>query len=259
MSGSSSYPLYHQHAELWPLVAPLESYRDEMVEWVELIAQEIGLRSSLELLDLGSGGGHHLFHLVKLWPGSVSGIANDLSLAMLARVEELLPGFERIAGDMTRLELNQRFPLITVHDSFCYLRSESQIGALFSTIASHLESEGVALVKVDALAGEFAGPYRYLTTFERPEQEVTLTHYEWDPDPNDSEIETVYLFLERRDGRLVSREERHRMGLFSRQKLRELWRASGLVGRWVELERWDPERPNPVMVLRHAFSSSANP
>lgn len=256
---ASLYPLYDRHADLWPLVAPLESYRDEMREWVGLVLEELGWRESLEVLDLGSGGGHHLYWFSRLWEGRVSGVATDLSAAMLERVSGLVSEFQCIPGDMTKLDLEGRFPLVTVHDSFCYLRERRQVAALFSTIASHLEPDGIALVKVDALADEFAGPYRYLTTFEEPEREITLTHYEWDPDPNDNELETVYLFLERRDGRLTTREERHLMGLFSREELKSLWRDAGLVGRWVELERWDEERPNPAIVLRPTSASSANP
>lgn len=256
---SPLYPLYDRHADLWPLVAPLESYKDEMREWVGIVLEELGCRESLEVLDLGTGGGHHLYWFSRLWEGRVSGVATDLSSAMLERVAGLVSDFDCVSGDMTTLELKRRFPLVTVHDSFCYLKESRQVARLFSTIASHLEPDGIAVIKVDALAGEFAGPYRYLTTFEEPEREITLTHYEWDPDPGDTELETIYLFLERRNGRVTTREERHLMGLFSREELRSLWRGAGLVGRWAELERWDEERPNPAIVLRQAPASSANP
>lgn len=255
----SLYPLYGQHADLWPIVAPVESYRDEMREWVELIREVLGRRDRLEVLDLGTGGGHHLYQLCRLWDGTVGGVATDISGPMLERVAHLVPEFETLTQDMTTLKLDRRFPLVTVHDSFCYLRERGQVASLFSRIAEHLEPGGLALVKVDALAGEFDGPYRYLTTFEETEREVTLTHYEWDPDPNDSELEVIYLFLDQRSGKVETREERHLMGIFSRSELSELWSEAGLVGRWVELERWDEDRPNPMIVLQQPSSSSANP
>lgn len=245
-----SYALYDSHADLWPLVAPLDSYADEARIWVEVIADRLGRCRDLEVLDLGSGGGHHLFHLVEQWPGRLEGVAVDLSQAMLARVAELLPHFRTLAADMTTLELGRRFPLVTVHDSFCYLTEIEQVRALMRTIARHLEPGGLALVKVDALAGEFDGPYRYLTTFEDEEREITLTHYEWDPHPGDTWLEVVYLFLERRAGQVATREERHRLGLFSRRQLGAAWRDAGLSGRWKELERWDEDRVNPLLLLR---------
>ena len=41
---AAPYPLYDQHANLWPLVAPLASYEDEMREWVALIEDGLGAR-----------------------------------------------------------------------------------------------------------------------------------------------------------------------------------------------------------------------
>lgn len=251
------YPLYDQHAHLWPLIAPLESYRDEMREWVDVVRDVLGERAALEVLDLGTGGGHHLFHFADLWSGDVSGVATDLSTAMLERVGGLIESFECLQADMTELALGRKFSLVSVHDSFCYLRQADQVARLFATISAHLETDGMALVKVDALAGEFEGPYRYLTTFEEPDREITLTHYEWDPDPSDSELEVFYHFLERRGQTLSSREERHVMGLFSRLDLESLSGRAGLSSRWVELERWDEDRPNPLLVLRPL--SLANP
>lgn len=246
----SVYPLYDQHAHLWPLIAPLESYRDEMREWVDVVRNVLGERAALEVLDLGTGGGHHLFHLAELWQGDVSGVATDLSGAMLERVDQLVENFDCLQADMTNLNLGRKFSLISVHDSFCYLRQAQQVERLLATIFSHLEPDGLALVKVDALAGEFDGPYRYLTTFEEPGREITLTHYEWDPEPTDSEVEVFYHFLERRGPTLSSREERHVMGLFSRLELESLSARAGLEPRWVDLERWDEDRPNPLLVLR---------
>lgn len=246
---SAPYALYDSHADLWPLVAPLDSYADEAGAWVDVIRERLGQRD-LQVLDLGSGGGHHLFHLVEQWPSAMQGVAVDLSRPMLERVTALLPAFEVLQADMTSLELGRRFPLVTVHDSFCYLTGLAQVRALMRTVARHLEPGGLALLKVDALAEEFEGPYRYLTTFEDDKREITLTHYEWDPDPSDTWLEVVYLFLERREQQVSTREERHRLGLFSRRQLGAAWRAAGLSGRWRELERWDEDRPNPLLLLQ---------
>jgi SAM-dependent methyltransferase len=251
MTAPSPYPLYQQHADLWPLVAPLSSYAEEMQAWSGVLASHFPPGKALNVLDLGSGGGHHLFHLVHGWPGGMQGVAVDLAEGMLARLRTLLPEFQTVQADMTSLRLpqEQRFDLVTVHDSFCYLTELAQVKAFLETVAHHLASGGMALLKLDALAQEFAGPYRYLTTFEDEQQEITLTHYEWDPDPEDSWLEVIYLFFQRRDGRVETREERHRLGLFSRQQLNEVCQQAGLVVGWHELERWDDDRPNPLLSL----------
>lgn len=244
-----TYPLYTTYAHLWPMLAPLESYESEMHEWCEVIALELGKARVKRLLDLGTGGGHHLYHLVNLLPGRVKSVAVDLSEAMLERVAELVPRVETIVGDMTCLRTEQAYQLVCVHDSFCYLHQPAQVKALFETIACHLAPGGLALVKVDALADSFEGPYRYLTDFEGEDFDITLTHYEWDPVPDDHAIEVVYLFLERRGSQLTTREERHRLGLFSRDELLRTAAECGLTGRFRALEPWDEERENPLLVL----------
>ncbi len=250
---TAGYPLYDLHSHLWPLVAPLHAYEEEMSVWLDLIRERLGEESRgggpLRLLDLGSGGGHHLYHLVEGWEGDLGGLAVDRSAAMLERLHSLLPQFDRVQADMTVLEHEARFPLVTVHDSFCYLTRTPEVEALFRTIARHLEEDGLALVKVDAVTDDFEGPYRYLTTFEEDGREVTLTHYEWDPDPDDSWLEVVYLFLERIDGSLSSREERHRLGLFSRAQIATMARQADLIPQWVDLPRWDEERSNLTLLL----------
>ncbi len=253
---SPRYPLYEAHSDLWPLVAPLESFEDEMMTWVAVAQETLPGGHPADVLDLGSGGGHHLYHLVENWGAPLRGVAVDLEQAMLARVSHLLPEVETLVADMTQVQLERRFPLVCVHDSFCYLTTPRQVDDLFSVIARHLSPKGVALVKIEALADEFEGPYRYLTTFHDDDREVTVTHYEWDPDTSDDWLEVVYVFLERRQTEVTIREERHRLGLFSREFLESAWTRAGLRGEIRELERWDDDRSNPLLVLLPAKVTS---
>ncbi|MFA5508562.1 MAG: class I SAM-dependent methyltransferase [Vulcanimicrobiota bacterium] len=244
-----SYPLYTSHAYLWPLLSPLEAYESEMAQWCALL-EEHGTRPVRRMLDLGSGGGHHLYHLANALPDLQEGIACDLSSEMLEVLKGLLPGFETLTADMTSLRLERRFDLVTVHDSFCYLSRIEQVRALFEVIREHLEPGGLSLVKLEARAEDFAGPYRYLTTFEDEQRELTLTHYEWDPEPDDGWLEVVYLFLERAGGRLNTREERHRLGLFPGPEILQQAETCGLTGSFHPVERWDEERENLLLMLR---------
>lgn len=245
----SAYPLYTTHAHLWRLLSPIESYESEMMEWCELVERLLE-EPVEEVLDLGSGGGHHLYHLVNGLESLQGGIAVDLSSQMLAELKGLLPQFETLQSDMTSLRLNREFDLVTVHDSFCYLNDLEQVGALFQAVRVHLKPEGLSLVKLDALADDFEGPYRYLTTFEEDDVEVTLTHYEWDPTPDDGWLEVIYLFLHREGSRVETREERHRLGLFSQRQLLRSAADNGLIGSFHPVERWDEERENLLLVLR---------
>lgn len=253
----ADYPLYRENGGLWSLISPLESYALEMKSWVELIRERFGEGARLEVLDLGTGGGHHLYHIDRLYSGKLKGIAVDLSQVMLDRVEELLPQFETLVANMLEVNLGRSFPLLTVHDSFCYLTSLKELRRLAANVAKHLAPGGLALVKLEAMAGRFKGPYRYLTTFEDDEQEITLTHYEWDPDPQDNEIEVIYLFLQKRAGKVVSWEERHKLGIFRLEELYMVWSEVGLEAKLLELERWDEDRPNLMLAIAWAKVESS--
>jgi len=251
------YPLYSTHAYLWPLLAPLESYEQEMSEWCEVIERELPGRENLRILDLGTGGGHHLYHLLNQLPGRASAVAVDLAAEMLERVEELVPRVECLQHDMTTLRLGQRFPLIAVHDSFCYLTCRSEIEALFSVLFEHLEDSGLALVKVDAVKDSFCGPYRYLTNFEQDDFDITLTHYEWDPIAEDTTLEVIYLFLERSGAQVETRQERHTLGLFAKSDLVQWAANQGLQADFYDLEPWDEERENLLLILKKLGSKAS--
>lgn len=245
-----TYPLYTEHAHLWPLLAPLESYEEEMSEWVEILTRELG-EQDLQILDLGTGGGHHLYHLFHQLPQLRSGLAVDLAPEILSRAQALLPKVSVRQADMTELTLGQTFPLISVHDSFCYLCSLSQVQKLFQVIFSHLDEGGIALVKVDAVKDSFEGPYRYLTNFEEDDFDITLTHYEWDPVESDSTLEVLYHFIQAEGTTLQTREEIHQLGIFQKKELVELAAVCQLEACWHELQRWDEERENLLLLLRH--------
>ena len=71
--------LYDDLAWLWPIVSPPEDYREECVEYRQLIEQR-SRRPVRSLLHLGCGGGHHDYHLQRHL--AVTGV--DRSPAMLA-------------------------------------------------------------------------------------------------------------------------------------------------------------------------------
>lgn len=225
------------------------------MEWTSLVLSHLGDDAEMQVLDLGTGGGHHLYHLFHQMPNLKEGVAVDLSGEMLERVSALIPQVEILENDMTTVDLGRTYPFISVHDSFCYLTETNSVQRLFQVIQSHLALDGLALVKLDAIKDSFSGPYRYLTNFEEGPYHLTLTHYEWDPEVEDSWLEVIYLFLEQQDGVVTTREERHRLGLFAREELLDMARRCGLEGRFESLEPWDEERENLILKLTHPLSN----
>jgi len=61
----------------------------------------------------------------------------------------------------------------------------------------------------------FTPPRVWHETQRKAGSELTFVEYSWDPDPNDTQIETVYVFFFQEGGALRVEVDRHVTGLFS--------------------------------------------
>ncbi len=250
-NGCPRYPLYHECSQLWPVVSPPDSYAESMEEWIHVVSahfRPFKERSQpLRILDLGSGGAHHLRPILDQLAMDFSLVLVDQSKEMLRQAAARVPEAETIQADMTGLALQREFDLILVHDSFCYLTELEELSQLAQVLTQHLAEDGLALIQVDTARDCFQGPYRYLTNFEHGDGEVSVVHYEWDPDPSDRALEVVYLFMERQGPELKVREERHRLGLFSKEELLGSFNTADIGAEFVQLSRWDEDRENLLL------------
>lgn len=221
--------MYFERADLWPVVTPPEAYAEEMELWRAALGS-----SCRSLLDLGTGGGHHLWHL--LLDTAIEATAVDLSEPMLALSRRLNSRVEHVVANMLDLRLERKFDAVTIHDSLTYLTSQAEVEAVFATARHHLEPGGVLLFAPDYLRDHFDGPYSALTSNQNDEITVTLTHYQHDPDPDDNLFEAIYVYFVQRGGQLETFQERQTLGLFDQAQWTEWVRRAGFE---VELLRYD--------------------
>ena len=214
--------MYLERADWWPVMTPVEAYAEEMAYWNQAIAEVIR-NDEASLLDLGSGGGHHLYHLDRYQ----TMVASDLSQPMLELCAELNPGVECLCLEMTDFSLDRRFDIITVHDSLTYLTSEEQLRGLFRCLIGHLNPGGIALYAPDHFRDSFDGPYADMTRNIMEDQDLTVLHYSHDPDPTDTTFEAHYVFLEYHRGKLTKSEETQQLGLFDRVTWMDMPRQAG--------------------------------
>jgi hypothetical protein len=150
---------------------------------------------------------------------------------MLEQCARLVPGAERVLGDLRHVRLERRYDAVLLHDAADYLLSKADIRAALRTAAAHLEPGGVLFVaptytREDFADGEFAQDG--VTTPDAQIQYSSLVH---DPNPRDSryELVLVYMIHDRKQRRVRVVEDRHQCGLFQRSDWLSLLAAGGFA------------------------------
>ena len=99
--------LYGDLAHLWPLMSPPDHYKEEARYWLRELRARLA-PGRRRILDLGTGGGHHLHQLTAEFDAT----AVDLSEAMLAHSRRLNPGVAHHVGDMRTVRLGETFDAV---------------------------------------------------------------------------------------------------------------------------------------------------
>ena len=249
--------LYHDLAWLWPIVSPPAEYIVEAAQWRDIIRSRLpagagtpGGRGSSggapSLLDLGCGGGHLLSHLTSDFITE----AVDLSPQMLEISRRLNPQTQHHIGDMRSIRLGRTFDVVTIHDAVNYMLTEDDLAAAIATAVAHLNPGGLVMLAPDWLRDTFAGPKVIDWTRSDRAVDVTFIEYIADPDSADSTIESVFLFIINRDGRITVEQDRHISGLFAESVWRRLLAEAGLSAELVATEGYEGGFGETLFVCR---------
>lgn len=203
--------LYDELSYLMASISPPEEYAEEAAHWQCVLKEKLG-EGKHTLLELGVGGGHNLSHLTT----DFSATAVDLAPAMLDACKKLNPDVELFCGDMRSVRLGRKFDAVLIHDAIDYLVTEADLLATFQTAAAHLQPGGVFVTTVDQYAERFSGPLVESSVHTLGEDKVSYTAYVYDPDPNDTAIETIMTYYIESAGALRIELDRHVTGLFPR-------------------------------------------
>ena len=182
------------------------------------------------ILDLGTGGGHHLHQLTAEFDAT----AVDLSEAMLAHSRRLNPDVAHHVGDMRTVRLGETFDAVLVHDAISYMTTEADLMAVFATARAHLRPGGLLIAAPDDYTDTFDPPRVDYQTNRHANTELTYVEYSTDLDPNDTTIETTYVFFIKRGGELRVEVDNHITGLLPMATWERLLTEGGF-----EVERVD--------------------
>lgn len=228
--------LYNDLAWLWPVISPPEEYADESGYWRRALWGKLG-EGRHRILELGAGGGHNLSHLTRHFQAT----AVDLSPQMLRLSTGLNLGVAHHLGDMRSVRLGQTFYAVLIHDAVSYLLTEEDLQATLETCRVHLRPGGVLLIGPDWVREDFDGatPIQFQWVRKKGRIEVTIDEYLHDPDPDDTQIESIYTYTIKEDGKERVEKDTHITGLFPIATWTRLMEQAGFR---VEMTRLPPNR-----------------
>ena len=214
--------LYTDLAYLWPVISPPEEYAEEAGYWRRALRDRLGIGEH-RILELGVGGGHNLSHLTSDFQAT----AVDISPQMLALSMKLNPDVQHHLGDMRTVRLGQTFDGILIHDAISYMLTEGDLRATFATAKIHLRRGGVFLVAPDWVREAFKGTTVLHWVRKKGDVEVTIQEYLHDPDPADTELESIFTYTIIENGNQRVEQDTHITGLFPASTWTRLMEETG--------------------------------
>jgi SAM-dependent methyltransferase len=232
--------LYDDLAYLWPIISPPAEYRSDAALWQEVILarldpSRLGTGRRPSLLELGCGGGHLLSHLTSQFDTE----AVDLSPKMLELSRSLNNNTVHHLGDMRDIRLGRRFDVVAIYDAVNYMLDENDLRAAMTTAVAHLNPGGLLLLAPDCLQDTFMGPRVTDWTRHDRQLDVTFIEYTADPDPADTTIESVFLFIINQEGKISVEQDRHTSGLFPKSTWLTLLKSAGFEPEYLDTEGYD--------------------
>lgn len=211
--------LYHDLADLWPLISPVSDYEAEARHLTRLVRRELGgtrprRGQRWRVLELGSGGGHVAHFLAHDFDLT----ATDLSPRMLTQCRRLNPHVPAVVGDMRRLRLHDQlasFDAVLIHDALDYMVSDRDIAAALRTAHAHLRPGGILVLAPTYTRETFIDHDHEADQHSDGRTTVTYLSTVHDRDPDDGRYESHLVFVVARDGRVRVIPDRHVCGLRS--------------------------------------------
>ncbi|HEY7470119.1 MAG TPA: class I SAM-dependent methyltransferase [Acidimicrobiia bacterium] len=214
--------MYDDLAVWFPLITPVEDYREESAFIAGLFGRaQIPV---LEVLELGSGGGHVASHLSDRFAMTLV----DISPQMLAVSQQLNPGCNHIEGDMRDVRLGRQFDAVLIHDAVMYMTSEDDLMAAMATAFAHCRPGGITIIAPDFTLESYEPTASHEGTDDASGRGVRFLEWVWDPDPSDTQVRVDYVYALRDEtGQVEVVHDPHQVGLFPRATWLSLLESAG--------------------------------
>ena len=216
--------LYKDLAWIWPTMSPPEDYIEEAEFLTDLIRSYMSY-TPRTMLHLGCGGGHIDMTFKKHF--RVTGA--DISENMLGLARKLNPENKYIIGDMRDVRLEEKFDVVLLYDGINYMTNEIDLKAAFETAYANLKDDGIVLTVVEETPSAFRQNWTKVQHRTGSDIELTYVEHFYDPDPHDSTFETTFVYLIRKNKKLMVEIDSHICGIFEVEVWERLLREVGFT------------------------------
>jgi SAM-dependent methyltransferase len=212
--------VFNRSARIYDAVyASIRDYPREAAELDGLIQKR--RPRARTLLDVACGTGAHLEHLTGY---EAEGL--DLDPEMLAVARERLPNVRLHEGDMTDFDLGKRFDaVVCMFSSIGYVRTEEQLRSAITSMARHLEPDGVLVVEPWLAPDDWRDRHVGAVFVDEPELKIARMNVA-QREGDVSIVDFEYL-VATPDG-IERFTEHHELGLFTVEQYLEAFRSAGL-------------------------------
>jgi SAM-dependent methyltransferase len=175
------------------------------------------------LLDVACGTGRHIEHFL----GTMSCTGVDLEPALLQLAAVRCPPARFLVGDLTDLDLGERFDVVTcLFSGIAYVRTRHGLDVAVAGLARHLRPGGVLVVE-PFLAPEAWHDGEVVTVFvDRPDLKLARIGVCGRDDAGVATFDCHYVVGE--GGRVDHFSEHHELGLFALQDYLQAFEAAGV-------------------------------
>ncbi len=228
--------MFRHTAELYDILYGFKDYAREADRLRALVGARVRT-ANVRLLDVACGTGAHLEQL-RPWY-SIEGI--ELDEGMLAVARRRLSGVRVHRGDMLDFHLARRFDVVTcLFSSIGYVRSVPKLRQAVWNMAAHLAPGGILLVEPWLFPETYRAGKPSVLMGERGDVAVARACVSA-IDGSVSVLDMHYL-VATRGGSVERFEERHELGLFTREEYESAlidcgldveFDAAGLIGRGI--------------------------
>ncbi len=213
--------LYGKLAWFWEM-SRLDDYRVE-TEFVKKIIKRFKRTKGNSLLDVGCGAGHHHGFLKEY---EITGV--DASSKMLDIAKRNNPNVKYEIGRMQVFYLERRFDAVIAMDCIAYNLDLPNLRRTIHNLNEHLKRGGVLIFSLDEVRESFKQNETKVRRRSKDRTKVVLIENSFDPDKNDTRYDLTLVFLIRKDGELTVEIDKHKLGLFSLNEMKDVVAGSGL-------------------------------